>query len=408
MPVGISASLQAMGIDIRVPSDADVDELFHADARAFGFHYTPERMAESLMIVDLSRYRIAVEDGAVVGVVGSYALDVTLPGGATVPMGAVTWVGVAATHRRQGLLRRLMAACHDDIDARGEPVAMLFASEGGIYERFGYGVATRLWGVEIDKPAAALRPELVPEPGTVKFLRGDAAAEHVAAVWERYRRTRPCETSRPANWLDFFALIRGQERDGSTPAWYLAHDDGYAVYRMRQHWNEGRPGHELELAELVTVTPEARLALWQVLLNIDLVGTITTRQLPVDDPLPYLLTNPRGVRTTALDDGVWAAVRDVPTCFAARRYTVEDRLVVEVDGVRYAIDGGREGASVARVRSRPDLVATPDAMGALLLGGASPTRLANGGRLTPRNDEALRRAEHFVPWPVAPLSQTFY
>ncbi|MFT3852789.1 MAG: GNAT family N-acetyltransferase [Ilumatobacteraceae bacterium] len=46
-------------------------------------------------------------------------------------------MGVAATHRRQGLLRRLMDACHDDIDARREPVAMLFASEGGIYERFG-------------------------------------------------------------------------------------------------------------------------------------------------------------------------------------------------------------------------------------------------------------------------------
>ena len=60
------------------------------------------------------------------------------------------------------------------------------------------------------------------------------------------------------------------------------------------------------------------------------------------------------------------------------------------------------------MRSRPDLVATPDAMGALLLGGVSPTLLANGGRLTARHDEALRRAEHFFTWPVAGLSQTFY
>jgi predicted acetyltransferase len=397
-----------MTIEIRVPGDDDVDALFHADARAFGFHYTPERMAESLMVIDLSRYRIALDGDEVVGVIGSYALDVSLPGGATVPMGAVTWVGVAATHRRQGLLRRLIDACHDDIDARGEPVALLFASEAGIYERFGYGVATRLWSVEIDLRAADLRPELVPAPGSVRFVRGDEASDHVAALWERYRRTRPCETSRPDNWLAFYALIRGQERFGASPAWFLAHADGYAVYRMRNHWNEGRPAHELELAELVALTAEARLALWHVLLNVDLVGTITTRQLPVDDPLPYLLTNPRAVRTTALDDGVWAAVRDVPTCFAARHYAAEDRLVVEVDGVRYSIDGGRDGASVGRVRSRPDLVATPDAMGALLLGGASPTRLANGGRLTPRNDEALRRAEHFFPWPVAPLSQTFY
>ena len=94
------------------------------------------------------------------------------------------------------------------------------------------------------------------------------------------------------------ALIRGQERFGASPAWYLAHDDGYAVYRIREHWNDGRPAHELDLVEIVAVTPEAHVALWHVLLNIDLVGTITTRQLPVDDPLPYLLTNPRAVRTT--------------------------------------------------------------------------------------------------------------
>ena len=74
-----------------------------------------------------------------------------------------------------------MAACHDDIDARGEPVAMLFASEGGIYERFGYGVATRLWQIEIDNRVAELRPELAPAPGSVRFLRGDDAVAHVAA-----------------------------------------------------------------------------------------------------------------------------------------------------------------------------------------------------------------------------------
>ncbi|MFT3852790.1 MAG: hypothetical protein QM733_08650 [Ilumatobacteraceae bacterium] len=262
--------------------------------------------------------------------------------------------------------------------------------------------------VEIDTAGAQLRPELTPAPGSVRFVRGDAAAEHVAAVWERYRRTRPCETSRPQNWLDFHAVIRGQERHGASASWFLARDDGYAIYRMREQWNDGRPAHTLELGELVALTPAAHLALWQVLLNVDLVGTIATRQLPVDDPLPYLLTNPRIVRTTALNDGVWVNVRDVPTCFAARRYEVADRLVVEAGGVRYAIDGGPDGAEVRRVRTRPDLVAEPDALGPLLLGGVSPRALADGRRLAARNADALRRAEHFFTWPVAPLSQTFY
>ena len=236
-----------MAIEIRVPGDDDVDALFHADARAFGFHYTPERTAENLMVIDLSRFRVALDGDEIVGVIGSYALDVTLPGGATVPMGGVTWVGVAATHRRQGLLRRLIDACHDDIDDRGEPVAMLFASEGGIYERFGYGVATRLWMIEIDKRAAELRPELVPAPGSVRFVRGDEA--------DRARRQAvgalpadPSVRDQPAGQLA--GVLRAdprQERHGASPAWFLAHDDGYAIYRMRQHWNDGRPSHVLDL-----------------------------------------------------------------------------------------------------------------------------------------------------------------
>jgi hypothetical protein len=100
-------------------------------------------------------------------------------------------------------------------------------------------------------------------------------------------------------------------------------------------------------------------------------------------------------------------VREIATCFAARTYRTADRLVVEVDGGRFAIDGGPDGASVKRVRSRPDLVATADAMGALLLGGVSPTRLTAGRRLTGGAD-ALRRAELFFPTAVAPMSQTFY
>src|SRR6478672_8799915 len=333
--------------------------------RASGSHYPQERIAEQLTVMDLSRYRIALDGDEVVGVIGSYALDVTVPGGATMPMGAVTWVGVAATHRRQGVLRRMMDACHADIDERGEPVAMLFASESAIYERFGYGMASKVWVVEIRTHEAGLRPELVPPAGTVRFVRGDAAAEHVAATWERYRRTRPGETSRSEALHALQHADRTRERDGDAPAWFLAHADGYAVYRIVQHWNDGHPAHDLQLLEIVAITPDAHAALWHVLLNVDLVGTIRSRQLPLDDPLPYLLTDPRAVRTTGLNDGIWVNVRDVPICFGTRTYATDDRFVVEVGGARYAIGTG----GVSRVRSRPDLVAEPSAMGALLLGG---------------------------------------
>ena len=94
----------------------------------------------------------------------------TLPGGRDVPTGGVTWVSVAVTHRRQGVLKQLMQAVHDDIDERGEPLAALTASEGGIYERFDYGIATRRRVVSIDRRRAALAEQFRPPPGTVRLV----------------------------------------------------------------------------------------------------------------------------------------------------------------------------------------------------------------------------------------------
>src|SRR6185295_12280872 len=107
--------------------------------------------------------------------VGVFTLQVTLPGPRCIPMGGLTWVSTAATHRRQGLLTKLMARSLADVDRRGEPVAMLGASEGGIYERFGFGVATQLRATSIDRRLAQLRPEFRPRPGSVRMVEGDKA-----------------------------------------------------------------------------------------------------------------------------------------------------------------------------------------------------------------------------------------
>ena len=67
-----------------------------------------------------------------------------VPGGERVPTAAVTMVGVQPTHRRRGINTAMMAAILDQAEDRGEPVAALFASEGAIYGRFGYGLAAML------------------------------------------------------------------------------------------------------------------------------------------------------------------------------------------------------------------------------------------------------------------------
>jgi predicted acetyltransferase len=253
-----------------------------------------------------------------------------------------------------------------------------------------------------------MRSHVCPEPGSVRYLEGDEIAPTLQTIWNRFRSMRAGEIGRSPADIEYQVTSGATPNDGSTAVAYLAHRDGYAAYRTKMEWNDGHPSHRVTLTELVAVTPEAHAALWSVLLDLDLVGTITSRAIAIDDPLPFLLENPRALRTTDLNDGVWLNVLDIPACFGLRTYRVVDRIVVEVDGVRWAIDGGPDGGSCKTVRSRPDLVTSHGPFSSLLYGGVLPSALAAGGRMQARNAEALSRADVFFTTPLAPHCQTKY
>lgn len=379
-----------------MPDEADWLQLVRSDGRSFGAAYSEDDIQRQRSVTDLNRFRVAVEDGRVVGGAGSYEFDMTLPGGSAVPTGGVTWVSVEVTHRRQGLLRRLMDAIHDDIDRREEPLAALTASEGGIYERFGYGIATRTRVALIDRSNAHLRPEVVPPVGTTRVVDPVAELQSIMAIWDRFRTQRAGEVSRSeAFWRRFLA-------DAGDYAVHVLHADGYACWKTDMAWNDGHPAGTLAIHAMAPVTPEAHVALWHTVLSSDLVGTVRSNKLAVDDPLPYLLTNQRVVRTTNLNDGVWCNVRDVAGCFGARTYGTDDDVVVEVDDGCWRIGGG----GTTKVSTKPDLTLDRAALGALLLGGVAPTTLVNGRRGEARSSEALRRADALFVVNPMPSSQT--
>lgn len=397
-----------MALEIRTPKLDEWTAVCLADARAFGSSYTPQDIEDRLKMHDIERFRVAFDDGQIVSVAASYAMDVSLPGGAIVPMGGVTWVSTAATHRRQGLMRRVVGAVHDDIDARGEPIASLYAAEGGIYEHLGYGIATKAAVNSIDPRLTRMRDEYRVAPGSVRYLEGDDVVPTLTRIWDRHQTRRAGETGRSLAVQQYLYDDRKKPWASMGPAAYLGHRDGYAAYRMEERWNDGQPAHILHLAELVALTPDAHAALWLTLLGVDLVGEIRSRNIAIDDPLPFLLENQRGLRTCEVNDGVWINVRDIPRSFGARTYRTTDRIVVEVDGNRWAVDGGPDGGTCKSVRTRPDLVTSHAWFSALLYGGVLPSALVGGRRMTARNADVLTRADMFFTTSLAPHCQEHY
>ena len=397
-----------MALELRTPTDNDWAEICRVDGRAFGTTYTAEMIAEARPIHDLSRFRTVVEGGKIVAVAGSYAFDVTLPGGTCAPMGGVTWVATEVTHRGQGLMRKAVEAVHQDIDDRGEPVASLYASQGGIYGHMDYGVATLRPTITLDRRLAVMRQECRSETGSVRHLDGDEIAPTLAEIWERYRRIRVGEVSRSASDFEHQVKREADCEGATSAACYLAHVDGYAVYTITQDWNYGHPQHRLGLKALAAITPEAHAALWSTLLGMDLVGIIESASVAIDDALPYQLVDAREWRTNGIVDGVWVNVRDIAISFGARTYRAPDRLVVEVGAKRWAIEGDLDGGSCKSVRTKADLVTDHAGISSLLYGGQLPSALVAGRRMTARNADVLRRADLFFPTSVAPHCQTGY
>jgi predicted acetyltransferase len=382
-------------IELRVATEDDWRGMSRVDMQSFGYAMTPEEEDRGRSAIDFPRFRVAVDGAQVVGVAGSWPLQMTLPGGVALPTGGVTWVSVAVTHRRQGIMSRLIDAVHDDIDERDEPLAALTASEGGIYERLGYGVASRRRVTSIDRAGARFQDRFRPPSGTVRIVDRVAERPTLMALWDRYRPLRAGEISRRERWW----TIDEAERADNV---YAVHPDGFAAWRTEAHWHDGHARHELFVTTLAAITPQAHAALWATILALDLVGTITSYVVAPDDPLPYLLTNQRVVRTTDLNDGVWCNPRNIARCFGARTYGTDADVIVEIDRSRWRIGA----AGVTKVRTRPDLVTDRAGLGSLLLGGVVPTTLAAGRRLEARNAGALRRADALFAVHPGPYLQT--
>ena len=141
-------------ITIRTATDDDWDAVRLLDAHAFGEHQNSEDLAETQILTSSKHVVMAWDGDTPVGVAMHFPMSVTVPGGAQVEVSGVSWVSVAPTHRRRGILRRMFTEQHRKLDAAGAPLSLLTASEATIYGRFGYGPATEEHTVVLDQPAA--------------------------------------------------------------------------------------------------------------------------------------------------------------------------------------------------------------------------------------------------------------
>jgi predicted acetyltransferase len=406
--------------EVRRVRDEELVDFVRALTTAFLEPRPVEPIADELRpLWDLDRVWAAFDGDRICGTFRSWATELTVPGGATIPGAAVAAVTVLPTHRRRGILRSMVAAEHAAIRERGEVVGLLYASEYPIYRRFGYGVGCRDAAWTLDARGTGFGPA---SSGRVDVVEVSATSrDQIKGVFETWRRRQVGEIRRRDFSWDYDLGLRptawGEDWKGFL-AIHRAPDgpvDGYARYRAEDHWERRQPHSTINVDELHALSDEAYVSLWRFLAETDWVATVKALRRSPDERLPWLLTNARAASASDVADGLWVRLMDVPRALAARTYAREGDLVLEVhddeapDGaLRIALAAGPDGATCTATDRLPDLTIDVAALGSAYLGGV---RLRDAVALHGADEHtagALLAAERLFHMPDEPWCSTFF
>src|SRR2546421_8055138 len=153
---------------------------------AFGEEQKEEDLDRHQKAMPRDRFLVAYDGAVPVGTTASLRSELTVPGG-ELPAGGVTWVGVLPSHRRRGILTQMMKRQLDDLHERGEPLAILWASEAAIYGRFGYGISAPETRIDAARARFGFRDDPGPT-GLVRLVDRDEALQVFPPLYDSIDR----------------------------------------------------------------------------------------------------------------------------------------------------------------------------------------------------------------------------
>jgi predicted acetyltransferase len=397
-----------VAIEVRVCAPDEVGRALDPIWHYFGRRATPEDLERFLPILPAERVHAAFEDGAIVGGAGAYLFETTVPGTTTVPTAGVMAVGVLPTHRRRGVLTELMRRQLAQAHERGEPLALLYASEGAIYRRFGYGLASLAGEIELPKEHASLWDD---EPiGRARILdTEEEALGLLPVIYDRVRAETPGMFTRTRDWWRARRFLQSPLRSDGEQMRVVIEVDGkpeaYALYRLNFAAQHLVSETTLEVGEALGASARALAGIWRYLLAVDWVAQVRAWWLPLDHPLFLWLREPRRMRFV-VGEALWARLVDVGAALSARGLRGDGAIVLDVhddfcpwNHARWRIEPG----AAVRTTAQADLRLDACDLGSVYLGGFTFEQLRRAERVHELKPGAVARGDELFrtdsqPW----------
>lgn len=329
--------------------------------------------------------------------------DKTLNAGGAEPLPArlITGVTVTPSFRRRGILKHMMTDSLHRAVADGLAVTVLTATEGSIYGRFGFGVATRDAKVQVDLRqsfadrlqlrAGAEGQVLMVDPTKLESTVKEVFADYHAATRGSLGRHAWYWKSRSARWDP---VGRGGWNRSLRAAVHVLEDGtigGYVTYSRQGRDNEPST---IGVGDLIVRSEVSRRELWRYLGGLDIVERATLLA-SVQDPTPHALTNARAWRITGVEDMLWVRILNPVAALEARAWSsdgefslsITDPLGIAAGTFTVSVSGGIAQVTSTQSATTPQHFALDaETLGSLYLGDVSVLTMRDAGRITAGHD----------------------
>ncbi len=400
-----------MKAEIRAATSDEMIEFRTLTAYVFGDNET-DPASEEGALVQPEWSTCAFADGRMVSTLAAFPFRMRL-NGATADTAGLTAVGTLPPYRRKGLLRRTLTRSFREQRERGQSLAILWASYGGIYQRFGYGPASNYVGYEFDPRWVGLHPGLE-ATGSVRIEADrDSALPRMKKLYREHSGPRNLLLHR-ADPTWHFGVCRASDKKHKT---YLAlyenadgKTTGHVSYQLENEDGQGAPWQTMTVCDFIALDVDAHIGLWEFIRSHDLVSRVKMGPVAEDDPSPLLVQEAEKLGRR-MGEGIFLRVVDAERALGLRPYAAAGRLVVEIpldphcdwnEGC-FEIEAGEGEQRVKRVGTVPDLSLPPRSLGSLLAGHSSASQLARAGLLDARDDQVLKIADRMFATAYRPF-----
>ena len=400
-----------MDADYRHLTADDIEQAVHLESTAFYNEPTPERVERFRTVLPPEWTLGAFIDGRIVADVRTIPAARRINGGALLH-GCVGPVVCRAEYRRRGFVGRLLRLALEDMRGNAIATAGLHTPHDALYRRYGWERAEGKRRYSFEAKDVQLR--FHGHRGTLEIIGPDDWAR-LDDVYRRYARSRNGPLHRVEPWWRFAVLMDFEERPRDALIWHDpdGQPQGFIVHGSQ---SAGEPmRHELVVRDMVALTPDAYLGLWQYLAAHDIAVRIYAHA-PPDDPLPHLVHDPSRIQVERWE-GAMVRIVDVERALSQRPYAgrrpvsfamrIEDGAAPWNEGV-WRVEAAEGRMEARQTADQPDVELSVNSLAPLFTGFVRADTAAATGMLRVRNPDALADVVEAFAVTYPPYCNDFY